>query len=165
MSISRAPTHDDRADKSRRIDPMVAVAESCTGGMLMTRIVATPGSGDWFKGGIVAYDSEIKFRLLEVPLGPVISREAAIAMAEGARKLFDAEIGVAITGVAGPEPEEGNPVGTVYLGIASARVVEAHLLDLSGDPDAVRRAATVRSYQRMTQERDAVAADASPRQR
>ena len=120
------------------------------------------GSGDWFKGGIVAYDSEIKFRLLDVPLGPVISREAAIAMADGARKLFDAEIGVAITGVAGPEPEEGNPVGTVYLGIASARVVEAHLLDLSGDPDAVRRAAAVRAYQRMTQERDAVAAGASP---
>jgi len=129
------------------------VAESCTGGLLSSRIVATPGSGDWFKGALVAYHSEIKFRLLGLPEGPVITDEASILMATGVRMLLDTDIGVAITGVAGPEPEEDQAVGTVFVGVASANGAHSLRLSLSGDPDEVRRDAAERAFDQLEQAR------------
>ena len=123
----------------------MAVAESCTGGLLATRIVDTPGSGEWFKGGLVAYDAAVKFRLLNVPEGPVITDQAAMAMARGARDLLEAGIGVAVTGVAGPDPEEGIPVGTVFLGISDEEGERAVELQLRGSPREIREAAAARA--------------------
>jgi nicotinamide-nucleotide amidase len=116
----------------------VAVAESCTGGLLMARIVATPGSGDWFKGGVVAYRPEVKFELLRVDPGPVVTSRAAEQMAQGVRRLLEADIGISTTGVAGPDTEEGRPVGTVFVALADREAVEAFAMHLSGDPDEIR---------------------------
>ena len=116
----------------------LAVAESLTGGLVASRIVAVPGSSDWFKGGVVAYDSQVKFDLLGVPEGPVISGECASAMADGVRRLLGADIGLATTGVAGPAEQEGHPPGTVWIGVAVGDDVEATRLRLPGDRDRVR---------------------------
>ena len=130
----------------RIANPTIAVAESCTGGMLMTRFVETPGSGDWFLGGVVAYQAEIKFLLLDVPEGPVITEQAAQAMAAGVRRLLRSDIGIATTGVAGPDIEEGVPVGTVFIGVSESNSEKVIRLELDGDPDQVRRAASEHAY-------------------
>ena len=80
-----------------------------------------PGSSDWFKGGVVAYDSQVKFDLLDVPEGPVVSESAAKAMADGVRRVLKADIGISTTGVAGPAEQEGQPPGTVWLGRRGGR--------------------------------------------
>ena len=91
----------------------LGVAESLTGGLLAARIVAVPGASEWFRGAVVAYDSAVKRSLLGVGDGPVVTGEAAAAMADGARRVLDADVGLATTGVAGPTEQEGRPVGTV----------------------------------------------------
>ena len=88
-------------------------------------MVNVPGSSDWFKGGVVAYDSQVKFDLLDVPEGPVVSEDAAKAMADGVRRVLHADVGIATTGVAGPAEQEGQPPGTVWLGVAVGDDVEA----------------------------------------
>jgi nicotinamide-nucleotide amidase len=122
--------------------PSVAIAESCTGGQVMARIVATPGSGEWFKGGVVAYDRQVKFDLLDVTPGPVVTSEAAAQMAKGVHRLLGAEIGIATTGEAGPDPEEDVPVGTVYIAVAELDSVKVHHIVLSGKPEEIRSGAT-----------------------
>jgi nicotinamide-nucleotide amidase len=121
----------------------LAVAESMTGGLVASRLVDVPGSSKWFKGGVVAYDSEIKFDLLDVPRGPVVSEEAALQMAEGVRKRLGADVGLAVTGVAGPAEQDGQPVGTVWLGFAIGDAVEAMHLRLPGGRQQIRQFATI----------------------
>ena len=96
----------------------LGVAESLTGGLIASRLVDVPGAGSWFRGGIVAYDSEVKYSLLGVPEGPVVTEEAARAMAAGARRQLGSDVGLGITGVAGPDDQEGMPPGTVFVGLA-----------------------------------------------
>jgi nicotinamide-nucleotide amidase len=94
----------------------LAVAESLTGGLVAARLVDVPGASTWFRGGVVSYATDVKFSLLGVPEGPVVTSEAAAAMATGVRDLLGADVGLGVTGVAGPESAEGHPPGTVYLG-------------------------------------------------
>ena len=118
----------------------LAVAESLTGGLIAARLVDVPGSSAWFRGGVVSYASDVKFSVLDVPEGPVVSAEAAAAMATGVRDLLGAYVGLATTGVAGPEPLEGQPPGTVYLAVVvgDAEPVTAHVT-LPGDRRRVRQ--------------------------
>jgi len=117
----------------------LAVAESLTGGLVASRIVAVPGSSEWFRGGVVAYASDVKADLLDVPDGPVISEAAAMAMADGVRRLLGADVGLATTGVAGPTAQEGHPPGTVWLGVALGDDVTATFVRLPGDRERVRQ--------------------------
>ena len=102
-----------------------AAAESCTGGQIAARITALPGSSAVFRGGVVSYWSEVKAGVLGVPQEVLdtygaVSAQCARAMAEGVRRLTGAEIAVSVTGVAGPDSDErGNPVGRVYIGLAT----------------------------------------------
>ena len=121
----------------------LAIAESLTGGLAASRVVNVPGSSDWFKGGVVAYDSQVKFDLLDVPEGPVVSEEAAQAMAVGVRRVLHADVGISTTGVAGPAEQEGQPAGTVWLGVAVGDEVEARHLRLPGDRDRVRQLSVI----------------------
>jgi nicotinamide-nucleotide amidase len=117
----------------------LAVAESLTGGLVASRLVDIPGSSTWFRGGVVAYQSEVKFELLDVPEGPVVSETAAKAMADGVRRRLGADVGLATTGVAGPTEQEGHPPGTVWLGYAIGDVVEAIQVQLPGDRTRIRQ--------------------------
>jgi nicotinamide-nucleotide amidase len=98
----------------------LGLAESVTGGLVAGRITNVPGASQVFRGSIVSYASEVKFSLLGVPEGPVVSEAAAVAMASGARRVLGADVGLALTGVAGPDEQDGMPVGTLCIGVALA---------------------------------------------
>ncbi|MGH9069718.1 MAG: competence/damage-inducible protein A [Acidimicrobiales bacterium] len=122
----------------------VGLAESVTGGMVASRLVGVPGASQWFRGSVVAYSASVKRSVLRVAPGPVVSAEAAMEMAAGARAVLGADIGVGVTGVAGPTVDEGVAVGTVFWGIAGpGAVAGSGGLDLRGDREQVRRAATM----------------------
>jgi nicotinamide-nucleotide amidase len=122
----------------------LGLAESLTGGLVAARLVGVPGASAWLKGSVVAYDSAVKHRLLGVPPGPVVSEEAALAMAQGARAVLDADVGLALTGVAGPTEEEGVAVGTVWCGLAGpGPEAQATVFSLPGDREQVRQFATI----------------------
>lgn len=122
----------------------LAVAESCTGGMLAEKITALPGSSEYFAGGMVSYSEEAKIRWLGVKDETIrrygaVSRETAEEMAEQVRRKINASIGVSITGVAGPDGgTEQTPVGTVFIGVADEEGVEVKDLHLGGERDRVR---------------------------
>ena len=128
----------------------VAVAESLTGGLLASALVDVPGASAVFRGGVVAYATDLKASLLGVDLelldaeGPV-HPSVAEQMAAGVRLRAGADIGLATTGVAGPESQGGHPPGTVYLGIAGPDVAESRLLRAQGDRRAIRSAAVSES--------------------
>jgi nicotinamide-nucleotide amidase len=135
-------------DELRSRSLTLAVAESCTGGMVGERITRIPGSSDYFLGGVVAYSYAIKERLLGVDKGLLeekgaVCEEVAEAMASGVKRLFSADIGLAVTGVAGPGTgDEKEPVGSVAFGLASARESTGWKYMLPGNRDMVRRVAT-----------------------
>ena len=121
----------------------LAVAESLTGGLVASRLVEVPGASEWFRGGVVSYASEVKFDVLDVPVGPVVSEPAARAMAEGVAKLLGADVGLGITGVAGPAEMEGQPVGTVYLAVAMDGRTDVVHVRLPGDRPRIRQYAAI----------------------
>jgi len=116
----------------------LAVAESLTGGLIASRLVNVAGASSWFRGGVVSYASQVKFDLLGVPVGPVVSPEAAEFMASGVRTLLGADVGLSVTGVAGPEEQDGQIAGTVFVGLALGDSVGSVALQLPGDRPRVR---------------------------
>ncbi|MGK8505794.1 CinA family protein [Nocardia asiatica] len=125
---------DELADLARRSDITVAVAESLTAGRLSATLGAAPDSSEWFRGGLVAYSSEVKRTVLGVPDVPVVSRPAAEAMATGVRDLLKAVVSVAVTGAGGPDPQDGQPPGSVWFAIATDHEVRAWHRQFDGDP-------------------------------
>lgn len=121
----------------------LAVAESLTGGLVASRLVMVPGASSWFRGGIVSYASEVKFSVLGVPEGPVVTPGCAAAMAEGVRRLMGADVGLGITGVAGPEEREGQAVGTFHGGLALPTGTTTFQARVPGDRERVRQFATI----------------------
>lgn len=124
----------------------LSTAESLTGGMLASRLTDVPGASRSFVGGVVSYATRVKVSVLGVPQTVVeehgvVSRECAEAMARGVRDRLEATWGLATTGVAGPDEQEGRPVGTVWVAVAGPTVVESRLLSLAGDRTAIREAA------------------------
>ncbi|MGZ8441539.1 MAG: CinA family protein [Candidatus Deferrimicrobiaceae bacterium] len=124
----------------------LSVAESCTGGLMAGAITSIPGSSRYFPGGVVAYHDSAKISLLHVPPDLIaghgaVSREVALAMAEGALSRFRADLAIAATGVAGPGGgSRGKPVGTVWVAIvARGGVRVAHRFRFHGGREAVRR--------------------------
>lgn len=127
----------------------VATAESLTGGLVAGALTAAPGASKVYVGGVVTYATHSKEELLGVPPeiiegAGVVSAQCAEAMASGVRRLLGTTFGVSTTGVAGPEEQEGKPVGTVFVGLAGPGAVVSVSLDLDGDRDRVAiREATV----------------------
>ena len=121
----------------------VAVAESLTGGLLGAALTSTPGSSATFRGGLVVYATDLKESLAGVPRpllaaeGPV-SAHVAAALAAGARDRLGATFGVGVTGVAGPDPQNGQPVGTVHLAVAGPAEGEVRSLRCDGDREEIR---------------------------
>ena len=108
-----------------------------------SRLTEAEGATDFFRGSIVAYQSEVKFEVLGVPEGPVVSEAAACAMAEGAAKVLGADVGMGVTGVAGPTEQEGQPVGTVYLATTVDGDTQCVHVRLPGQRDQVRQFACI----------------------
>lgn len=128
-------------------DRTVATAESLTGGLVAAALTEVPGASAVVRGGVVAYAAGVKRDVLGVPAGLLdrhgtVSAECAVAMAQGVRSLLGADWGVATTGVAGPDPSEGHPVGTVHVAVVGEHGSTASALTLHGARADVR-AATV----------------------
>jgi nicotinamide-nucleotide amidase len=115
----------------------LAVAESLTGGLLASAFARASGASEWFRGGIVAYSSAVKYDLLGVPDGPVVSEAAAVAMARGAGRLLGADVAVAVTGVGGPDAQDGEPPGVVWAATWPDQLGGAVLFRLSGSPESI----------------------------
>ena len=117
------------SDQLRGRNMTLATMESCTGGLLANLVTDVPGSSTYFKGGLVAYSNEMKIAAGVDPKlitqHGAVSAQVAEAMAEAARKQLGADIGIGITGVAGPDEIEGKTVGTVYIGIADGTVTRS----------------------------------------
>ena len=115
----------------------IATAESCTGGLVASRLTDFAGASNYFKGGIVAYTNEIKNKILRVKAETLekfgaVSSQTALAMATNVRELFSATIGLSTTGVAGPDKSEGKEVGLVYVAIVGADFSEVKEYHFSG---------------------------------
>ncbi|MCT1601811.1 CinA family protein [Kocuria sp. p3-SID1433] len=122
----------------------LGTAESLTGGALAAAIVSVPGASTAFEGSVVSYSHAVKQRVLGVEAELLertgaVSAEVAEAMASGARTALGVDIAVSTTGVAGPEPHDGQPVGTVWLGVSGPRGASSRLLRLEGDREQIRR--------------------------
>lgn len=117
-------------DRSTRVlaalrlnDATAAIAESLTGGLVGMRLTAAPGASEAFRGGVIAYATDVKESLLGVD-GDLLEREGAVhpevagQMATGVRRLLGATYGLALTGVAGPDPQDGKPPGTLHIAVA-----------------------------------------------
>ncbi|WP_309128852.1 CinA family protein [Microbacterium sp.] len=137
------------SDLARSRGIRVAVAESLTSGTLAGAVGEGESASEWFAGGITAYMTEVKERVLGLTPGTdPCSAECAEQLARGARELFDVDLAVSTTGVGGPDAEDGHPPGTVYLGWATRSAGGHRRLDLDGDPDDVL-SATVEAAVRM----------------
>jgi nicotinamide-nucleotide amidase len=147
-AVGDVPIEKVVGDMLMELGVTLAVAESCTGGMVCARLTNVPGSSRYFMGGAVTYTPRSKESVLGVPqellLKGVVSRPVAEAMAKGARKTFGTDIGIAITGLAGPDSAgEDKPVGTVCFGLADASGVYSYEVRLPGDRSMVRSIATM----------------------
>lgn len=138
----------------------LAVAESLTGGLLIAELIAVPGASAVVVGGVVAYSTELKHSILGVDAGALaehgaVHPDVAAQMATGVRTALalstgEPHVGIATTGVAGPDPQDGQPVGTVYLGFAVGGDVSVTRLDLTGSRSDIRSATVSESLRQLT---------------
>lgn len=122
----------------------LGVAESVTGGLMGGRLTNVPGSSRVFRGGVISYASDVKFDVLGVEPGPVVSEGAAVQMAHGARRVLGSDVAIAVTGVAGPDEQDGRPVGTLCIGVVLADgTAHATTTTLPGVRDQMRQMSVI----------------------
>ena len=140
---------EELAERLTKDQVSLGIAESCTGGAMSKSITDIPGSSSFFEGGVVAYSNVAKIEVVGIPLDCLrnhgaVSERTAIAMANGARDTFSSDIGLGITGIAGPGGgTEEKPVGLVYLGLCIKGQVKTKRLNLSGSREKIRERATI----------------------
>src|SRR3954462_9425786 len=149
-SVPECPDEETRRQRAEQVGKLassrgrtIAVAESLTGGMIASALAQAEGASEWFRGSLVAYSTEVKHEVLGVPVGPVVSAEAAAVMARRVRSLLLADISVAVTGAGGPSAQEGHESGTVFLAGAGNNSPDIRRLQLPGDPATVCAATTL----------------------
>lgn len=124
---------------------LVAAAESLTSGRVLAALGKGKGATEWFAGGVVAYLDEVKYDVLGVAEGPVVTPVCALQMAQGVAKLLGADASVATTGVGGPEAQDGQPPGTVFIAVQVDGEVSAQGFYFEGQPADVVSLATSRA--------------------
>ena len=137
-------------------DLKLAVAESCTGGLISHEITNVPGSSNYFEMSVVSYSEKSKRSVLGVGTSLLkkhgtVSEEAAVAMAEGVKKISGADVSLSITGVAGPEPLEGKDIGLVYMAVCLKDMVESKGLSLHGDRETIKKDASLEALRFLNQ--------------
>src|SRR5690348_6509819 len=136
------PDHDDEvgmrvARAARELPRSIAIAESLTGGALSARLARLEDASDWYRGAVVTYAADVKHSVLGAPPGEVVSEVAARALADGVATLLDADVAVAVTGVGGPDPQDGEPPGTVWMALHTPTGTTARRCTFRGAPSAV----------------------------
>lgn len=142
-------------ERLRRLGQWLAVAESCTGGLLGGALTDVPGSSTYFLGGVISYADRIKVEQLQVPEATLrdhgaVSEQTAAAMASGVRQLLGADLGISITGVAGPKAEGGKPAGLTFIGVAAGSVT-THRFQWTGDRWDNRRRSVLAALELLVQ--------------
>ena len=144
----------------------VATAESCTGGLVAHLITEVPGSSAYLRGGIVAYADDVKGSTLGVPREVLaahgaVSAQVALAMAEGVRRVLGTDLGVAVTGVAGPDGgSEAKPVGLVYVAVAGLGAPDVRRFLWAGDRTANKRSSAEAALEMLLERADSLLAGA-----
>ena len=147
MSDSR-PVADAVVRRLRELDLSIGTAESLTGGLVCAALTSVPGASTVVRGGVVAYASEVKADVLGVD-PDLLAREGAVCepvaaqLADGIRRVLGCAVGVSTTGVAGPDPADGQPVGTVFVGASGPWGILVEELTLTGDRDQIRSASVL----------------------
>ncbi len=121
----------------------LGLAESVTGGLVGARLTGVPGASDVLCGSVVSYATEVKQTLLGVSPGPVVSESAAREMAAGARECLGADVGLSLTGVAGPAEQDGQPVGTLFVGLCGPGFDDVREVRLPGQREQMRQFAVI----------------------
>lgn len=131
----------------------LAVGESCTGGLIGHSVTNVPGSSSYFQGGVIAYSNELKVKFLQVSPHTLetrgaVSKETALEMARGVKGVTGADIGLSVTGIAGPEGgSKEKPVGTVFIALSGRGVERCKRLQLSGNRDEIKAMASQRALE------------------
>ena len=139
------PVADAVVRRLRELDLSIGTAESLTGGLVCAALTSVPGASTVVRGGVVAYASEVKADVLGVD-PDLLAREGAVCepvaaqLADGIRRVLGCAVGVSTTGVAGPDPADGQPVGTVFVGASGPWGILVEELTLTGDRDQIRSA-------------------------
>ena len=141
---SRAEEHAERiAELASERGLTVATAESLTSGQVAASLGAAPDAASWFRGGLVAYHDEVKHGVLGVDPGPVVCDPAARQMAARVAQVLGADVAVATSGAGGPDPQDGQPPGTVFVAARNGEGVVSRELHIEGDPAEVVEASKV----------------------
>lgn len=125
---------DEIAARTRAAGLTIGVAESLTSGAIANALGAAPEASEWFRGGVVAYSESVKRRVLGVEAEHVVSAQCAGELAMGTARLLDADAVVAVTGVGGPDPADGEPPGTVFGAVVVDGLVHGERFAFDGDP-------------------------------
>jgi PncC family amidohydrolase len=153
--MNREPLEVRLGELLRQRGLRLAVAESCTGGLIGHRITNVPGSSTYFIGGVISYANEAKVRLLGVHWGTLeefgaVSQETVLEMARGVRSLLAADIGLAVSGIAGPGGgTPGKPVGTVWIGLSAPDHEQAWSYRFEGDRVQIKEQAAEGALRRL----------------
>ncbi|GAB3045035.1 hypothetical protein GCM10027079_06970 [Sediminivirga luteola] len=146
--------HEECAQLAERIgeharthDLHIAAAESLTGGILSMHLSAAPQASTWYAGAVVAYESETKFRVLDVDRGPVVTERCALQMARGVSRLLGANAAIATTGVGGPDPDEGLEPGSTWIAVLLGDREWTSFHRFDGEPEDVLRQTAVTALQ------------------
>jgi nicotinamide-nucleotide amidase len=135
------------ADVAKRMELTVGAAESLTGGAVSSALARGSGAADWYRGCLVSYGEQVKYGVLGVTPGPLVSERCAVEMVRGVANLLGVDAAVSTTGAGGPGEEEGQPAGTVYVAVYVRGEVVCHRLALDGDPGEVVEGATERALE------------------
>ena len=140
----RDPTKhvDDIAELATQHGFRVGAAESLTGGAVSSALARGEGAADWYHGSVVSYSPTVKYDVLGVTPGPLVTARCAVEMVIGAAKVLEVDAAVSTTGAGGPGPEEGKPAGTVHVALYVRGQVTTHELHLDGDPGEVVEGST-----------------------
>ncbi|GAB2689072.1 hypothetical protein GCM10027194_24110 [Thalassiella azotivora] len=158
---------EEVADLAGRHDLGVAAVESLTGGAVSSALSAAPSSAQWYRGTVVAYSPRVKYELMGVPEGPVVTEECARCLVTSGARLLLADAAVAVTGVGGPDDEEGHPPGTVWFGVTAGQGVSVTLEHLGTDasdgserdPEEIVHVTTIRALELLVDALRALGAD------
>jgi nicotinamide-nucleotide amidase len=130
------------ADLAKHAHLSVGAAESLTGGAVSSALARGSGAADWYRGCLVSYGEQVKYDVLGVTQGPLVSERCAVEMVRGVAGLLGVDAAVATTGAGGPGSEEGEPAGTVYVAVWLRGTVTCHRLSIDGNPGEVVDGAT-----------------------
>jgi nicotinamide-nucleotide amidase len=150
---------EEVADLAGRHGLGVAAVESLTGGAISSALGAAPSSSEWYRGTVVAYSPRVKYELMGVPEGPVVTEECARCLVTSGARMLLADAAVAVTGVGGPDDEEGHAPGTVWFGVTAGDGVTTRLEHLDGDPEEIVHVTAIRALELLRDALRALGAD------